>query len=230
MLTGIRITLTCLLVAVGVIAPSDSEPQLSSGLENQYVSVTVFPPLESWDNGDVAIGINSSKTPLVQLVVPFRAVSAETDILKAAPSGNVIVRYVPPGEGYNATRSYADHVAFIFVGLKLAPPKFNMADDAVKADPTHNEILFENRRVRVLRIHFAPGELGPMVDKRPRVIFARYDSHATVTLPDGHNEIREMKAGAISFGNAGRQATKNTGTTPLENIVVELKSRDSEKK
>jgi hypothetical protein len=39
-----------------------------------------------------------------------------------------------------------------------------------------------------------------------------------------------MKAGTVSFGNAGRQATKNTGTTPLENIVVELKSRDSEKK
>jgi hypothetical protein len=39
-----------------------------------------------------------------------------------------------------------------------------------------------------------------------------------------------MKAGSVSFGNAGRQATKNTGTTPIENIVVELKSKDSEKK
>jgi hypothetical protein len=39
-----------------------------------------------------------------------------------------------------------------------------------------------------------------------------------------------MKAGAVSFGNAGRQATKNAGATPLENIVVELKGKDSEKK
>ncbi len=95
----------------------------------------------------------------------------------------------------------------------------------MKLDPDHNEVVFENKHVRVVRVHFAPGESGPVVDKRPRVIIVLTDSHATVTLPDGHSEIRDAKAGTVSFGNAGRQATNNIGATPLENIVVELKSK-----
>jgi beta-alanine degradation protein BauB len=120
--------------------------------------------------------------------------------------------------------------SFIFVDLKLIPPAAIFKDDAVKIDPAHNEVLMENDSVRVVDVHFASGEAGPIVDKRPRVIFAVTDSHAMVAFRDGHSEARDMKAGAVSFGNAGRQATKNTGTTPLENVVVELKSKDSEKK
>lgn len=117
--------------------------------------------------------------------------------------------------------------AFRLVNIVLndQPERAPFADDAVKLEPKHNEVLLENRRVRVVRIHFAPGQSGPMVDKRPRVIVALTDSHATVTLPDGHSEVRDAKAGTVYFGNAGRQATNNIGTTPLENIVVELKSK-----
>ncbi len=106
-----------------------------------------------------------------------------------------------------------------------APPPSKFDDDAVKLDPKHNEVLLENDHVRVVRVHFAPGESGPIVDKRARVIIVLSDSHASVTLPDGHTEVRDAKAGTVSFGNAGRQATNNIGATPLENIVVELKSK-----
>jgi hypothetical protein len=225
MRTEIRVALACLFVALVIISPSTSKLQHSSALENHFVKVTVSPPLEPHDNGDLAFGVNLTKTPLVQLRIPFGVASTKTDIGKTAELEKVTAVYVLPREGYDATRSYGDHLAFIFIYLKLAPPKSDMADDAVKADPTHNEVLFENERVRVVRIHFAPGESGPMVDKRPRVIFARTDSHATVTFPDGHSEARDVKGRAVSFGNAGRQATKNTGTTPIENIVVELKSK-----
>jgi len=123
---------------------------------------------------------------------------------------------VPPG-------SEAFRLVNIF--LNDQPESAPFANDAVKLDPKHNEVLLENSRVRVVRIHFAPGESGPMVDKRPRVIIVLTNSHATVTLPDGHSEVREAKAGTVYFGNAGRQATNNIGTTPLENVVVELKSK-----
>ena len=123
---------------------------------------------------------------------------------------------VPPGPG-----------AFRLVNiyLRAQPERAPFADDAVKVDPKHNEVLLENSRVRVVRIHFEPGESGPIVDKRPRVIVVLTDSHATVALPDGHREIRDAKAGNVYFGDAGRQATNNIGTTPLENVVVELKSK-----
>ena len=123
---------------------------------------------------------------------------------------------VPPGAG-----------AFRLVNIYLRdqPEMAPFADDAVRLDPKHNEVLLENSRVRVVRIQFAPGESGPIVDKRPRVIIVLTASHTTVTLPDGHSEVRDAKAGTVYFGNAGRQATNNVGTTPLENVAVELKSK-----
>lgn len=117
----------------------------------------------------------------------------------------------------------AEAFRLVNIFLKDPPETAPFADDAVKLDPKHNEVLLENSRVRVVRIHFAPGESGPIVDKRPRVIVVLTDSHATVTLPDGHSEVRDAKADSIYFGNPGRQATNNIGSSPLENIVVELK-------
>jgi hypothetical protein len=113
----------------------------------------------------------------------------------------------------------------ILIYLRTPPEKSPFTDDATKLDPKHNNVVFENKYVRVVRVHFGPGESGPMVDKRARVIIMLTDSHATVTLPDGHSEVRDGKAGTVAFSKGGRQATNNVGTAELENIVVELKSK-----
>lgn len=133
------------------------------------------------------------------------------------------VRYVDVG-GLYGLGSYTCCREF-WLELHSAPAGSPFADDAVRLDPKHNEVLLDNQLVRVVRVHFPPGESGPMVDKRARVIIMLTDSHATVTLPDGHSEVRDGKTGTVSFSKAGRQATNNVGTTPLENIVVELKSK-----
>jgi hypothetical protein len=116
-------------------------------------------------------------------------------------------------------------LCLILLWLGTPVERSRFGDDATILDPKHNEVLFENKRVRVVRIHFPPGESGPIVDKRARVIIMLTDSHATVTLPDGHSEVRDGKAGTVSFSKGGRQATNNVGTTELENIVVELKGK-----
>ncbi len=134
-------------------------------------------------------------------------------------------RFFSKEAGVTVAAAHGRPLRVIFIFLGNTPEKSAFADDAVKLDPRHNTVVFENTHVRVVRVHFAPGESGPIVDKRPRVIIVLSDSHATVTLPDGHTEVRDAKAGTVSFGNAGRQATNNIGTTPLENIVVELKNK-----
>jgi mannose-6-phosphate isomerase-like protein (cupin superfamily) len=170
------------------------------------------------------MNICSNKTPFVLFYFP----APNSRASGPATSERISTRYIDAGEFYGCDA--VKDGTYVQVDLKSIPAKSTFSDDAVKVDPTHNEILIENDRVRVVRIHFAPGESGPMVDKRSRVIVAVTDSHASVTFPDGHSETRDVKAGSVSFGNAGRQATRNTGTTPLENIVIELKSKDSEKK
>jgi hypothetical protein len=121
----------------------------------------------------------------------------------------------PPGDGFTRT---------FLIELKSVPPGTPFVDDAVKLDHKHNQVLFENDRIRVVRVHFKVGESGPMVDKRPRVIILLIATHAQVRLPDGHTESREGTTETIQWSKGGRQATLNGNVGPLENIVVELKS------
>jgi hypothetical protein len=121
--------------------------------------------------------------------------------------------------------SKSKELTIYFVGLKSWPANSQFKKDAVKLDRGHNQALLENDRVRVVRLQFGPGESGPIVDKRPRVIILLTDMHAVVTFPDGHSEPRDGAAGTVSFGSAGSQATKNVGDKTFINIVVELKPR-----
>jgi hypothetical protein len=212
--------------ALGQQVPPETRSEQERGiqheqrlLDNQFVVVErmTFPA----NNDGFGYARESQPAPIVFL--RFRAAEPDAEgwgawrfekvSFLSREAGRMIVL---PGTG-----------AFRLVNIFLneQPERARFADDAVKLDRKHNEVLLENRRVRVVRIHFAPGESGPMVDKRARVIVVLTDSHATVTLPDGHSEVRDAKAGTVSFGNAGRQATNNIGATPLENIVVELKSK-----
>jgi hypothetical protein len=136
--------------------------------------------------------------------------------------------------GQKLSRNMHDFPGPVFREIKLEfkalPPASPFEKDAVKLDPAHNEVVFENDRVRVVRIHFGPGEKGQIVDKRPRVIILLTDTHAQVKLPDGHTETREGTAGTIQWSKGGRQATMNGILGPLENIVVELKSAEAKGK
>jgi hypothetical protein len=226
MLNGTRVALVVAVAsafAAGVAQQVGPPPYIA--LENDYVKVSVSPPATPTMLADCF----SFETPLVRLIVPTTVTTPMPDIPGKPNYTRVFAAYAAPPRGV-VTCSRKEHASVIIVYLKAQSAKSVFHDDAAKIDHAHNEVLLDNDRLRVVRIRFEPGESGPMVDKRARVIIARTDSQATVTFPDGHSEPREVKAGTISFGNAGRQATKNTGTTPLENIVVELKSKDSEKK
>jgi hypothetical protein len=219
MLNPIRVALVSVMLAcVGLPAQqSVQNPAPAPALENEHVRVFVDPPAHA---KSINLCFNTDEFPFVRLFLP----TPTNENLDRTTGQGRFTGYFDVKEPYGCTPQ--DSGTTVYLYLKSAPSAAEFKDDAARSDDTHNEVLFENSRVRVVRIHFAPGESGPMVDKRPRVVVARTDSHATVTFPDGHSETRDMKAGAVSFGNAGRQATKNTGETPIENIVVELKSKD----
>jgi hypothetical protein len=110
--------------------------------------------------------------------------------------------------------------------LKSLPPASAFDRDAVKLDPSHNKVLFENDRVRVVDVHFGLGEKGPVVDKRPRVIILLNDMHADVARHEGDAPSpRDGKAGVIQWSLGGSQATMNRNETKLDNIVVEIKGK-----
>jgi hypothetical protein len=223
MVIGVRVTFACVVILISAASgqqkPQDLFPEPTPALENEFVRVVVEPPVSPTSRRTINLCFNLNDYPFVRLYLP----TPKPNTSDTNDRHGVFTGYFGLKEPFGCTAQ--DDGTTIYLDLKAAPPKSTFIDDAVKTDAKHNEVLFENDQVRVVRVHFEEGESGPIVDKRPRVIAAVTNSHASVTFPDGRSETRDGKAGSVSFGNAGRQATKNTGTTPLENIVVELKSK-----
>ncbi len=103
-----------------------------------------------------------------------------------------------------------------------AQPAGNKADP-VKVDPKHYKVEFENERVRVLRISYAPGEKSVMHYHPASVAVYLTDGKSIMTTPDGKSVDASVKAGTASWAPAGSHLPQNVGDKNLEVIVVELK-------
>src|SRR5437867_9307734 len=85
------------------------------------------------------------------------------------------------------------------------------AQDPVKVDPKHYKVEFENDQVRVLRIHYAPGEKSVMHGHPDNVAVFLADQTAKFTYPDGKTEEVTMKNGEAKFTPGGAHLPENTG-------------------
>jgi quercetin dioxygenase-like cupin family protein len=99
------------------------------------------------------------------------------------------------------------------------------AQDAVKVDPKHYKVEFENDRVRVLRISYGPGEKSVMHEHPANVAVFLTDGQVKFTQPDGKSQELPMKAGTTAWGAGEKHLPENVGDKPFELILVELKSR-----
>ncbi len=95
--------------------------------------------------------------------------------------------------------------------------------DPVAADPEHHKVEFENDQIRVLRERREPGDL-PLHGHPDCVQIPLTDLNA-ILVSDGRSETVTRKAGDVRW----RLATAHQGTVlgeePMEQIVVEMKSR-----
>jgi quercetin dioxygenase-like cupin family protein len=120
----------------------------------------------------------------------------------------------------------AEPVTILEVELKKEgdPKKTpNAALDPVKVDPKHYKVEFENPQVRVVRVHFPPGEGAPLHEHvLNRVVCYLSDQKVRVTT-DGKPVVVEHKAGEASWGGAAKHSELNVGDKPFDAVVVELK-------
>jgi len=98
------------------------------------------------------------------------------------------------------------------------------ADDPVKVDPKHYTVEFENDAVRVLRIHYGPGEKSVMHSHPAAIAVFLTDSNNKMTFPDGTSTMKTVKAGSVQMTPAGDHLPENVGDKPMELILVELKT------
>ena len=108
-------------------------------------------------------------------------------------------------------------------GLLLAASA--TGQDAVKVDPKHYKVEFENAEVRVLRITYGPHEKSVMHSHPAGVTVFLSDGHAKFTLPDGKTVDAPVKAGTVQWTEPTTHSPENVGDKSFEVIQVELKKK-----
>jgi quercetin dioxygenase-like cupin family protein len=103
------------------------------------------------------------------------------------------------------------------------------AQDPVKVDPKRYKVEFENESVRVLRIHYGPGEKSVMHSHPQGVAVFLTDENGKMTFPDGRTEVSSVEAGQVMMAAATEHLPENVGDKPMELILVEFKNKPAAK-
>jgi len=103
------------------------------------------------------------------------------------------------------------------------------AQDAVKVDPNHYKVEFENKEVRILRINYGPGEKSVMHDHPESVAVFLTDQKAVFATPDGKSVEIDARAGEVQHIPAGPHLPQNIGDKPMQIILVEFKGNPAAK-
>ena len=101
----------------------------------------------------------------------------------------------------------------------------SFAQDAVKVDPKHYKVEFENDQIRVLRITYASGEQGVMHSHPEGVVIFLSDAIGKLTHPDGKADTLDVKKGFVTWAPAITHQGENVGDESFEVIQIEMKNK-----
>ena len=113
----------------------------------------------------------------------------------------------------------------IFLALFLLSIRTASAQDAVKADSKHYKVELENDEVRVLRIHYEPGEKSFMHEHPKGVAVFLTDYQVKFTTPTGEEIPVSGKAGQVIWNDDEKHLPENTGKKAMEVILIEMKAK-----
>lgn len=114
------------------------------------------------------------------------------------------------------------YVGSLSLVLVISAPAFGQ--DPVKADPQHYTVVLDNPSVRVLKVSYAPGSKS-VTHSHPDAIFISLSaSKARFTTPDGKFQDVDMAAESALYTPAGTHIPSNTGTTPVDGVLIEFKA------
>ena len=118
----------------------------------------------------------------------------------------------------------------LFVVIALMFTTKSLAQDAVKVDPKHYSVEFENDEIRVLRIKYGPGEKSVMYSHARGYVFFVTDYEGTFTIPGGEVIKVSGKAGSTMWTDATQHLPENLGKNTMEVVQVEFKTKAKKSK
>jgi quercetin dioxygenase-like cupin family protein len=98
------------------------------------------------------------------------------------------------------------------------------AQDPVKVDPTHYQVVLENSSVRVLKIDYAPGSKSTMHQHPDSIVIPLAASKVRFSTPDGKAQEMDLPSDSAMYTPAGTHSPANIGTGPVDAILVEFKA------
>ena len=98
-----------------------------------------------------------------------------------------------------------------------------MVKDAVKADPGHYKVEVRNKKVRVVRIKYAPREKSVMHSHPANLAVFFRDGHFRFTYPNGKSEEIVATAGSVQLFPPQVHLPENLSDQPFEALLIELK-------
>jgi hypothetical protein len=111
-------------------------------------------------------------------------------------------------------------LSMLLVALS-APATF--AQDATEVDPDHYKLVFENDQVRVLRIHYEPGEKSVMHEHAAGVAIPLTTQSWRMNFPDGTSADFPHEANVPFWADAVVHLPENLSDEAGEVILIELK-------
>ena len=108
-------------------------------------------------------------------------------------------------------------------GLVMVVAAAVFAQNPLEVAPDMYKLKFENERVRVMEVTFAPSASIAMHSHPDHFVHVASGGKLALSYPDGTSKELEAKAGEILWIDAESHAAKNLGDTEVKLLVVELK-------
>ena len=105
----------------------------------------------------------------------------------------------------------------------LVVPAPAFAQDPVKVDGGHYNVVLDNPSVRVLKVDHPAGGKSPMHDHPDAIIVALSAAKVRFTLPDGKSEESSLANDSAMYTPAGKHSPANIGTSAVSALVIEFK-------
>ena len=114
--------------------------------------------------------------------------------------------------------------AALAAGVFMAAAAPCAAQDAVKASPRVNKVLFENAHIRVVQSTFPPGASEPVHTHPASWYYVTRPGTLRVRYTDGKVEMWAPKAGEQAWLDGERpHRSRNVGHGVMQYILVEVK-------
>ena len=116
----------------------------------------------------------------------------------------------------------------LLFGLLIIQSTSLNAQDSVKVD-VQKKVLIDNDKVKMMEVELAPGDVTPWHHHPNYITYVLSDGQLEITVKGKEPSVVDIKTGGYMYSPAETHMVKNTGTTSVKLLIIELKPAATQK-